>query len=137
MFHYDICTETDKDIFRKHCKTLESHVPNIFKGELLEDVDGSETQIYLIGEKKISVHNSFYVGAVYVDSEVELESYLSKQESQITKNEYSAIENKMKNPDKKVICPRCGKELIYKKYGNSVSVKCKTKWCVSESIRGL
>lgn len=55
----------------------------------------------------------------------------------MTKNEYSNIENKIKNPDKRVICPRCGKELIYKKYGNSVSVKCETEGCISESIRGL
>ncbi len=55
----------------------------------------------------------------------------------MTQNEYSAIENKMKNPDKRVICPRCGKELLYKRYGNSVSVKCETEGCISESIRGL
>lgn len=64
-----------RNIFIKQCKALENHIPNISKGELLEDVDGSETQIYLIGEKRISVHNCFYVGAVYVDSEVELEFY--------------------------------------------------------------
>lgn len=55
----------------------------------------------------------------------------------MTKNEYNAIENKMKNPNDKVMCPRCGKELIYKKYGNSISVKCETEECISESIRGL
>lgn len=55
----------------------------------------------------------------------------------MTNGEYDAIENKMKNPNEKVICPRCGKELIYKGYGNSVSVKCETEGCISESIRGL
>lgn len=75
MFHYNICTETDKDIFVKQCEALEKHIPNLSKGELLEDVDGSKTQFYSIGEKNLSVHNSFYVGAVYIDSDVELESY--------------------------------------------------------------
>lgn len=55
----------------------------------------------------------------------------------MTTNEYEAIENKMENPGKKVICPRCGKELIYRGYGNSCSVECETEGCISESIRGL
>lgn len=55
----------------------------------------------------------------------------------MTQNEYNAIEKKMENPDEKVICPRCGKELIYNRYFNSVSVKCETEGCISESIRGL
>lgn len=55
----------------------------------------------------------------------------------MTRNEYRAVENKIKDPSKKVICPRCGKELIYEKYGNSISVKCETEGCISESIRGL
>lgn len=54
-----------------HTLASESHV--IFT--IYSIVDGSETQIYLIGEKRISVHNCFYVSAVYVDSEVELEFY--------------------------------------------------------------
>lgn len=77
MFHYDICTEADKEIFLKQCKALEKHIPNLSKGKLLEDVDGSETQFYTIGGDKLSVHNSFYIGAVYVDSDVELESYFN------------------------------------------------------------
>ncbi len=55
----------------------------------------------------------------------------------MTQNEYDTIEYKMINPNIKVICPRCGKELQYKKYGNSVCVKCETNGCISESIRGL
>lgn len=51
IFHYDICTEADKDIFLKQCKALEKHIPNLSKGKLLEDVDGSETQLYMIGEE--------------------------------------------------------------------------------------
>jgi len=72
MFHYGICTEPDKEIFDKQCKALEKHIPGISKGELLEDVDSSETQIYDLKGKKITVHNSLYIGAVYVDSEIEL-----------------------------------------------------------------
>ena len=77
MFQYNICTEADRDIFEKQCKALENRIPNISKEELLRDVDGSETQLYLIGDKKVSVHNSFYIGAVYVESDIELEPYFS------------------------------------------------------------
>ncbi|MBQ7131248.1 MAG: hypothetical protein IJO29_01630 [Oscillospiraceae bacterium] len=78
MYHYSICTEPDKDIFSRQCKALEKHIPAIVKGSLLEDVDGSETQTYTVNDKKITVHNSYYIGAVYVDSEIELEHYFKK-----------------------------------------------------------
>lgn len=75
MFHYSICTEPDEEIFKKQCYALEKHIPNIIKGQLLEDVDYSLTQIYTVDQKKIAVHNSYYIGAVYVDSEIELEQF--------------------------------------------------------------
>lgn len=80
MYKYDytICTEPDKDIFNKQCIALEKHIPNITKDSLLHDVDDSETQIYYVSGKKILVHNSYYIGAVYVESEIELEQYFNK-----------------------------------------------------------
>ncbi len=77
MFHYNVCTETDRKIFIKQCNALEKNIPGITKGELLEDADGSETQVYKVNDKRITVHNSYYVGAVYVDSEIKLESYFN------------------------------------------------------------
>ncbi len=77
MYHYNVCTEADKNIFIKQCSALEKHIPNIVKKQLLNDIDGSETQIYELNGSKITVHNSFYVGAVYVDSDVELEQYFT------------------------------------------------------------
>lgn len=74
-YDYNICTEADRDIFIKQCKALEKHIPNLVKDKLLEDVDGSETQIYFVDGKKIVVHNSYYIGAVYIKSEVELEHF--------------------------------------------------------------
>ena len=78
MFHYNICTVADDDIFKKQCNALETHIPNIKKGDFLEDVDGSVTQIYNFGDNKISVHKSNYIDAVYVDSEIELKQYFQK-----------------------------------------------------------
>lgn len=54
---------------------LETHLPHLVKDELLEDVDGSLTQRYWLDGKTITVHNSNYIDAIYVDSEVELEPY--------------------------------------------------------------
>ncbi|MBE6857769.1 MAG: hypothetical protein E7497_07970 [Ruminococcus sp.] len=77
MYNYNICTEADKNIFSKQCKALEKHIPAITKKEKITDVDGSETQIYTVGDKKITVHNSFYIDAVYIESEIKLEPYFN------------------------------------------------------------
>ena len=78
-YDYNICTEPDRDIFIKHCRALEKHIPNLVKDELLKDVDESETQIYYLDGKKILVHNCYYVGAVYIESEVDLEQFFDNK----------------------------------------------------------
>lgn len=78
MFSYNICTEADQDVFNKQCRALEKCIPSIMKADLLEDIDGSQTQIYFFKGKKISVHNSIYIDAVYVDSEIELENFFKQ-----------------------------------------------------------
>jgi hypothetical protein len=75
VYHYSICNVADEVIFQKQCRALEIHLPHFVKGELLEDVDGSLTQQYFISGKIITVHNSKYIDAVYIDSEVELKPY--------------------------------------------------------------
>lgn len=74
-YKYNICTIADKEIFDKQCAAFEKHIPDIEKSDLLTDVDGSQTQIYTLHGKKITVHNSYYIGAVYVSSETELMQY--------------------------------------------------------------
>lgn len=54
---------------------MEKHIPGIERSDMLTDVDGSQTQIYTLNGKKIIVHNSYYIDAVYIDSEVELTEY--------------------------------------------------------------
>ncbi|WMI81837.1 hypothetical protein [Anaerotignum sp. MB30-C6] len=75
MYHYTICNMPDEEIFFKQCSALEKNVPNLVKKDLLEDVDGSLTQIYEKDGSKITVHNSEYIGALYVESEIELEQF--------------------------------------------------------------
>ena len=33
----------------------------------------------------------------------------------MSEQEYEVLEEKLNNPEKKVICPRCGNEIIYEK----------------------
>lgn len=54
-----------------------------------------------------------------------------------TKEELKALNTKFENPDKEVICPRCGKILIYKSAGNSCEVRCETPKCLYDAIRGV
>ncbi len=55
----------------------------------------------------------------------------------MTKAEKEALIKKMDNPEIKVACPRCGKNIIYKKIGNSIIVKCESDNCIEGSLRGL
>lgn len=75
MYSYSICTEPDYEIFTRQCKALEKNIPGLVKVEKLEDVDGSQIQVYKLESQEISVYNSYYVGAVYIESEVDLEKF--------------------------------------------------------------
>ena len=57
----------------------------------------------------------------------------------VTMNEhdYKVLYEKLNNPDKKVMCPRCGNEIIREKRGNSIAVECKTKGCIYGGVRGI
>ena len=76
MRKYTICNMPDKDIFDKQRKALASRIPNIEKVEILTDVDFSQTaEFYLTGNQKVLLHNSYYIGAVYIESDVDLEEF--------------------------------------------------------------
>ncbi len=78
MYSYTICNQPDSKLFEKQCLALEKHVPDLIKGDLLEDVDGSQIQVYAKDEAKILVYNSEYVGALYIESEIELEQFFKE-----------------------------------------------------------
>jgi len=54
-----------------------------------------------------------------------------------TEEEDDVLEEKLENPGKYVVCPRCGNEIIYKEVGDSICVKCLTDGCIFGGIRGL
>lgn len=72
MYDYNICTVANEEIFAKQCVALEKYIPDIRKGDLLIDVDNSKVQEYFLGSKRLTVHNSNYIGAVYIKSEFDI-----------------------------------------------------------------
>lgn len=72
MFRYVVCNQYDVEIFEKQCKALENTIPGIIRQELLHDVDDSKTQIYMLNQNKIYVHNSTYLDEVYIESDVDI-----------------------------------------------------------------
>lgn len=78
MPRYIICNQPDADIFERQCAALEKNIAGLQKKQQLHDVDDSKTQLYDLNGKEIRVHNSFYIGEVYVESEIDLEPYFNK-----------------------------------------------------------
>ena len=74
MFTYNIAKEANKAAFDNACALIETYLGNFKKENLLEDVDGTQIQIYDTPNGKIKVYNDYEVDAVYVDSDVNLEN---------------------------------------------------------------
>lgn len=75
MYEYMICNQPDKEIYSKQCRALEQHVPDILLVDSLHDVDDSQTSIYSVGDSKVTVTNDYYVGGVFVKSDIDLERF--------------------------------------------------------------
>ena len=72
MFSYNVSKNADQKAFFSTCALIETKIKNITKEDLLEDVDGTQIQIFNTPDGKIKVFNDYEVGAVYVDSEKDL-----------------------------------------------------------------
>ena len=77
MFEYNICNQADVDVFNQQCGAIEKVVKGLTKQDVLLDVDGSLIQVYEINNQQIKVYNSYYVNAVYVVSDFDLEPYFN------------------------------------------------------------
>lgn len=75
-FEYYVHPDADELKFKEQCKALEERIPGLEKLKILHDVDDSKTQRYLLEGKNITVHNSYYIDAVCIESEVDLEQFL-------------------------------------------------------------
>lgn len=79
MKTYSVCTVPDDDIFRKMCAKIEETIPDLEKEKLLEDVDGSMFQKYTSGEQTLIVKNSYEVGAVYIETDMDIDYYFPEK----------------------------------------------------------
>ncbi|WP_455577050.1 hypothetical protein [Anaerosinus sp.] len=77
-FHYNICNQSDEELFKKQCAAIEKHIPHLRKSKILIDVDGSLFQEYRHSKGIIEVSNSHYINALYVDADFDLLPYFKK-----------------------------------------------------------
>lgn len=75
---YGICDQADKLLLKKQCIALEKNIPNLKKEELLEDVDGSQWQFYILENKEIVVRNDCCINELYIESDVDLLPYFNR-----------------------------------------------------------
>ena len=73
MFSYTIAKNADEKAFNHTCALIEAGTSGIDKKRIIEDVDGTQIQIYDTPSGKIKVYNDYEVDAVYVDSDVNLD----------------------------------------------------------------
>ncbi len=55
----------------------------------------------------------------------------------MTDREYSALEKKMNNPNKEIVCPRCGGKILHQEWPNGSITWCEREGCIKEVIRGF
>ena len=77
MFEYEICNVFDEDLFKKQCEALEKYIPQIKKTDYLEDVDGSQIQLFSVSSKsEIKVINDVCFG-ISIESEIDLKPFFN------------------------------------------------------------
>lgn len=77
MYEYNICNQADEDIFDKQCSALEKNIPGLVKQKLIIDIDNSKIQNYTLNGNDIKVFNDYYLGAVYIKSQIDLEIFFN------------------------------------------------------------
>jgi hypothetical protein len=73
-----ICASADNNIYLRQCAALENAIPEMTQIEELHDVDGSRYRAYIYDGKKIEINNNYYLDALYIKSEIQLEQFFNK-----------------------------------------------------------
>ena len=71
MFSYTIAKQADREAFVRTCALIETKINGIEKMPILEDVDGTQIQIYNTSDGRIKVVNDYEVDAVYIESDID------------------------------------------------------------------
>lgn len=73
-YSYSLCPEISNEVFIAVCQKIEQRWPELRKERLLIDVDGTMLQIYYQGQKEAVVYNDVEVGAVYIESDIDMDN---------------------------------------------------------------
>ncbi len=74
MYSYNISKDVNAVAFRDACMLIGENVQGICETYCLEDVDGTQIQVYKTSNGEITIFNDYEVGAVYANSEFNLDS---------------------------------------------------------------
>ena len=80
-YHYNICKDNSPDKFKKVCGILDVQLDGFSKEELVVDVDGSTIQIYAKSDLKVVVFDDYDIGAVFIESDIDLSEVLDYKEA--------------------------------------------------------
>ncbi|MEH6945200.1 hypothetical protein [Bacillus sp. JJ722] len=75
-FSYNIWPERNVELFKQYLEILKNIPKCKLKGNILEDIDGSLLGIFKLKGKNIVLKDDEYVGALYIDSEIDISKYL-------------------------------------------------------------
>ncbi len=77
MFDYNIFPDNNPIEFKKACEKIEQNFHGADKKKILIDVDGTTIQTYVYNQKNIDVYDDYDIGAVFIKSEINLDSIFS------------------------------------------------------------
>lgn len=80
MYKYIITKFFSEKYFKLQCKALEIHIPHLELIDLSEDVDGSSIAEYRTDKGTIKVINDYPIGAMWVESDIDIDPYFTKKE---------------------------------------------------------
>ena len=73
MYSYHISKDVNAVAFRDACALIGENVQGIYEMYCLEDVDGTQIQVYKTLNGEITIFNDHEVGAVYANSDLNLD----------------------------------------------------------------
>ncbi|OAB25247.1 hypothetical protein PMSD_28090 [Paenibacillus macquariensis subsp. defensor] len=73
MYAYDVCNQTDRELFVKCLEKFKRIKDFNLEGDVLEDVDGSQLAIFMYQGSRVLLKNDEQVGALYIESEKNIE----------------------------------------------------------------
>ena len=77
QYTYNVAKEYDKSVFAETVSHLMKNIKNIMRSEYSEDpLDGNQIQVIKTPVGQIKIINDFEVGAVWVESETNLDDVL-------------------------------------------------------------